>query len=121
MEESEGEERSLVLKSLESKFKALQHMLTSKRSMDECSADDAWSGWLKCQGLIQIPDGGVVEEQPGSVREQDDMSVEAASRRFSKEDLVFARTKRRTFFPGIKVACPGQSDRVKVKMKCSSA
>ena len=117
MDESVGEERSLDLKSLESKFKALHHKLASRRNKDDCSADDAWSGWLKCQGLLQVPDAGVVEEQVGSVGEQADMSVEPASRSLSKEDLVFARKKRRTFFPGIKVACPGQSDRVKVKMK----
>ena len=119
MDES-GDGRSGILKSLELSFKDMQNMLASSRSGIDTSAD-AWVNWLKCQGLHEVHDGEVVDpgKQPGETASVGEGGGEVALRNLKKEDLVFARTKRRIFFPGIKVACPGQSDRVKVK--CSKA
>ena len=121
MEESLVDGRRGVLKSTESSFKAMQKILASSRSGIDTSADVAWLNWLKCQGLHEVPDGEVVDpgKQQGETASLGEGGGEAALRKLTKEDLVFARTKRRTFFPGIKMACPGQSDRVKVK--CSTA
>ena len=121
MDESLGDGRSGFLKSLESSFKDMQNMLASSTSGIDTSADVAWVNWLKCQGLHEVLDGEVVDlgKEQGETASVGKGGGEAALRKLTKEDLVFARTKRRTFFPGIKVACPGQSDRVKVK--CSKA
>ena len=71
-----------------------------------------WENWLLDQGLQG--EGGEEEVEPvrGDLAEQVGVEV-------SKEDLGFAKTRGRSFFPAVKHPLPGCLDRIKVSVSCS--
>ena len=113
MEGVEGN-RGQVLADAELRFKQLQSHIVSRRG-GEYSAEESWNGWIKCQDLFngsaQNVEAGETVEGP---EEGAGLSGDAVSRPISETDLVFAKTKKRTFFPAFKAPGTGHVDRVKV-------
>ena len=91
------------------------HSHIVSRRGGEYSAEESWNGWIKCQDLFngsaQNVEAGETVEGP---EEGAGLSGDAVSRPISETDLVFAKTKKRTFFPAFKAPGTGHVDRVKV-------
>ena len=107
---NEGVEEERTLASLEAGFKALQNEFDRINGLDS-SAENAWSAWTRNQNFFK----GLSGEEVVVNGRGDDVEGQAEMTNMRMEDLVFAKTKRRTFFPAMKLVSPGPSDRVKVK------